>query len=158
LYDTETHHHVDCDYVLKVPVPITNSHIHGITNERSASGDSFKVAFSKFKEALQQCDLVIAHNLSFDLNMLMVETVRMKERWELKVPSYCTMLTTVKLCGLYKWPKLSELHYQCFKTQANHLHNSMVDVIVCLRCYLMIMNHQDVCTYIPEWGQMFLCE
>jgi hypothetical protein len=35
-----------------------------------------------------------------------------------------------------KWPKLSELHKHLFHEEATGLHNSMMDVLVCLKCYL----------------------
>ena len=37
-----------------------------------------------------------------------------------------------------KFPKLSELHQKLFGTVPEHLHNSLVDVLVCLRCFLKI--------------------
>jgi hypothetical protein len=35
-----------------------------------------------------------------------------------------------------KWPRLSELHKHLFHEEATGLHNSMMDVLVCLKCYL----------------------
>lgn len=35
-----------------------------------------------------------------------------------------------------KWPTLLEFHKHLFKTIPENLHNSIVDVLVCLRCYL----------------------
>jgi hypothetical protein len=35
-----------------------------------------------------------------------------------------------------KWPKLSELHKKLFDEVPDGLHNSMVDVNACLKCYL----------------------
>jgi DNA polymerase III epsilon subunit-like protein len=37
-----------------------------------------------------------------------------------------------------KFPKLSELHQKLFGTVPENLHNSLVDVMVCLRCFLKI--------------------
>ena len=35
----------------------------------------------------------------------------------------------------YKYPKLMELHQHLFDEIPDGLHNSMVDVLACLRCY-----------------------
>lgn len=65
--------------------------------------------------------------------------------------SYCTMKNGVKLCNLIttpigvtgelkkpfvKWPRLSELYHHLFQETPENLHNSMVDVLACMRCYL----------------------
>ena len=78
-----------------------------------------------------------------------------------KIDMYCTMLATVDLCGILvesqprpgdgtgfakpfkprvykKFPKLSELHHKLFGSIPENLHNSLIDVVVCLRCFLKI--------------------
>ena len=75
------------------------------------------------------------------------------------IRTYCTMMSSIKICGIKveqelktdnnsnvipkkrtynKWPKLSELHKCLFNEEATGLHNSMTDVLVCLKCYLKI--------------------
>lgn len=45
--------------------------------------------------------------------------------------------TSVKAPTQYKkWPTLLEFHKHLFNTIPENLHNSIVDVLVCLRCYL----------------------
>jgi DNA polymerase III alpha subunit (gram-positive type) len=74
------------------------------------------------------------------------------------IDRYCTMRMGTKLCNIVfaqsnssatteqkprlKFPKLSELHQKLFggEMPAN-LHNSMVDVEVCLRCYLKMRHN-----------------
>ena len=42
-----------------------------------------------------------------------------------------------------KFPKLSELYFCLFQSNPENLHNSLVDTLVCLRCFLKIkMNHE----------------
>ena len=71
----------------------------------------------------------------------------------------CTMETCTDLCKItfpdrpeepgkpvrYKWPTLLELHRHLFKTEPENLHNSLVDCMVCLRCFLKVYNdyHMD---------------
>ena len=61
-------------------------------------------------------------------------------------PTYCTMKTTTKICALprCKWPTLKELHFHLFQETPSNLHNSMIDVWACLRCYLKIMTQKDL--------------
>jgi len=42
-----------------------------------------------------------------------------------------------------KWPKLSELYFVLFDENPDGLHNSMMDVLVCLRCYLKMRHGLD---------------
>ena len=43
-----------------------------------------------------------------------------------------------------KWPKLNELHNTLFPNEeVKGLHNSMVDVLACLRCYLKMRHNYD---------------
>jgi len=42
-----------------------------------------------------------------------------------------------------KWPKLSELYFALFGETPDGLHNSMMDVLVCLRCYLKMRHGLD---------------
>ena len=75
------------------------------------------------------------------------------------IDTFCTMMNTIDLCGLKapdltpadespkqvvvsrnKFPKLKELYCTLFDpaTQPVDLHNSIVDVLVCLRCFLKV--------------------
>ena len=44
----------------------------------------------------------------------------------------------------YKWPKLSELYSHYFGDPPSGLHDSMIDVLVTMRCYLRLMQSQTV--------------
>jgi hypothetical protein len=146
-----------------------------------------------------KCDCIIAHNLYFD-----GEVVR-KEMWrnrnELKkhngiertnimcgiftkkfndayhIDTFCTMKSTISLCGIEfepkpmeiekneenlstdsdiqtqkkttqrkKFPRLTELYCKLFENAQlpNDLHNSIVDVLVCLRCFLKVRSAKEI--------------
>jgi DNA polymerase III epsilon subunit-like protein len=71
------------------------------------------------------------------------------------IDRYCTMRKGIILCNILiestaktqshprrKFPKLSELHQKLFGGDIpENLHNSMVDVEVCLRCYLKMRHN-----------------
>ena len=43
-----------------------------------------------------------------------------------------------------KYPKLMELHHYWFKTVPNNLHNSLIDIFVCFRCYHQMEYNYDI--------------
>jgi len=113
-----------------------------------------------FYEIYMMAEVIIAHNIDFDEKMILVElqrnhkdvmdiapycfTIFNKIYEKLKgVERYCTMRNGTDICAIHvdgrvskKWPRLSELHQKLFDEVPNGLHNSMVDVMACLKCYL----------------------
>lgn len=94
--------------------------------------------------------------LCFTMFNIMHETMNNIER-------YCTMLKGTNVCNIYtsypnktgtsiykkkKFPKLKELYEKLFENEQvpENLHNSMIDVLVCLKCYLK-MRHGIVSNY-----------
>jgi DNA polymerase III epsilon subunit-like protein len=145
--------------------------IHGITNEMSAhQGVDIEVVLRKFIRHLESVDQVVGHNIEFDLNMVRAECYRLMCNVERAhhfkddylaflsklstTPCYCTMQANVERCNIVavspkgktyvKWPTLQELHVELFHCVPSNLHNSLVDVIVCLRCYCKILRDVDV--------------
>ena len=43
-----------------------------------------------------------------------------------------------------KYPKLVELHEKLFETRPKNLHNSLVDVFACFRCFYKMYFNKDV--------------
>ena len=44
----------------------------------------------------------------------------------------------------FKYPKLCELYKILFKREPNGMHNSLVDILLCLRCYMFYKYNKDV--------------
>lgn len=150
--------------------------ITGITRDTlREKGEPIVSVLERFRQAYLKCDIVVAHNLSFDRSMVEIEIARngclsMQDLFtaELntfhKIDLYCTMLATVDLCNFMteyipptvgpfakprvykKFPKLSELHQTLFGVIPENLHNAMIDAIVCLRCFMKIR----CCVHIPD--------
>ena len=59
---------------------------------------------------------------------------------------HCTMMRGMEFCNLNRFVKLSALYELLFAEDANQfeLHNSLVDTMVCLRCYLKIFCNSDI--------------
>ena len=76
--------------------------------------------------------------------MVSVECMRLNIPHSFEKPWYCTMVTSRHL-NQGKWPKLTWLHQFFFQEEPKNLHNSLIDVMVCIRCYMKIMYNIDIC-------------
>ena len=140
-------------------------------------GKDITIAIKSLHSAYNYCDVVVAHNINFDKKMVLIEMKRNEEQLKQICPevfrlfdpeyekakhihSYCTMMNGVNICNIEvpckdatkkprkKWPKLVELYDNLFPGEnIQGLHNSMVDVLVCLKCYIK-MKHNIVDNYI----------
>lgn len=182
IYDTELQKIIKTvDLIIKIPENINISDevsdIHGITNFISqTSQHKIEDALVNFSNDYlnYNIDLIVGHNLSFDINMLKVELMReisnqnclynkrmflqlLENLHDLNQDSkeiYCTMKKTVELCNIkttskygkeyVKFPKLNELHMKLFNSSPRNLHNSLNDVLICLRCYYMLEHKVDI--------------
>lgn len=162
LYDTETQiaieiadHIIDCD----VDIPEESTKIHGITKRMaSLRGIPLTIVMDKFDNVLQRAEIVVAHNLSFDKRIYMVEAIRNKRKQYFtrdgeRKPEYCTMKSNKERCAIrmtnvkgdtyIKYPNLSELYEHVFGTKPKGTHDSMADVLICLRCYISLEHGYD---------------
>lgn len=136
MMDTET---VNFNFYLKVPVPIENSSIHGVTKEISDAGVDFSEAFGVFLNLYNQCDKLVAHNIDFDVRMLRIECARRNIPIKFDDSKhYCTMLEGSKVWGRKKWPKLAELYHHFYGAIPDGMHNASVDVKACMQCYVAL--------------------
>ena len=126
-----------------------------------------------FAEAYKMADCIVAHNLEFDQEMVTIEVERNRAEILWRAPhvttlfqpfhekvrnleKYCTMKHGTPICNLVtvsdngapprqKWPKLSELYEHLFDGEkVDGLHNAMVDVKTCLKCYLKMRHNASV--------------
>ena len=143
------------DNIIKCPIkiPEQSTKIHKISDDISQKqGKNLDLVMDLFEKDINRCNLVIAHNIAFDKSVYIAESLRKgKTNPFLNKTCYCTMMNNIKLCDIKarsksgkqytKYPKLSELHNHIFKisdiSQYN-LHNSLVDVIICLKCYIKL--------------------
>lgn len=178
VYDTELNDVVVVgDNIVKVgagiTIPAESTAIHGITNEMSQNnGVSLSQVLRDFFRDLGTSDRLVGHNISFDVNLVIVELLRMIYDAEPNSGSdvsanknnlhhianykntYCTLQESIDLCAIKaltklgkeynKFPKLVELHQKLFRTIPNNLHNSLTDILVTLRCYVMMTSNVDL--------------
>lgn len=173
LYDTEANKLlVNHDFIVDVnehgvKIPDSATKIHGITNIMcKEKGLPIHNVLNCFLYCLNQCDMIVAHNMDFDWDMINAEILRQLimnntklERNLIqntpKVIKYCTMKNTVELCSIeetnkhsgekyYKYPKQEELHNYLFGSKPNNLHNAFNDVLVCIRCFYKLWYDRDI--------------
>jgi len=178
IYDTDLNDIVEAkDFIInvegKVTIPEESINIHGITNEISRlKGVTIEEVLNVFFYYLRNVDKVVGHNVSFDINMVKIELLRIiylnkiissEEQTETKHNlhyltnfkniSY-TLKDSIDLCDIKaidrygkqyaKWPKLSELHQKLFDSVPNNLHNSFNDILATLRCFVKMKHDTDL--------------
>lgn len=123
-------------------IPEESAQIHGITTEQAlAQGVDLHEALDAFEQALGRAQALVAHNISFDVNVMGAEYVRTEgdTSW-LETPQVCTMKRATPYCQLpgrygYRWPKLIELHEILFEEDFSGAHDALADVQACRRCF-----------------------
>jgi len=134
--------------------------LHKITKEKSNNeGLCIRDVLNKFNSDIKNVDLLVAHNISFDKRIIMVECIRNNisqyfTRNKIKKPEYCTMKESINICKIerissignkyFKYPTLTELYVYLFNNLPKVVHNSLADILICLRCYLLISNKIDI--------------
>jgi DNA polymerase III epsilon subunit-like protein len=139
----------------------------------NSKGNDIIDVMRAFSRAYAECDVLVAHNIEFDEKMIMIEIERNRPRLLTEGPEcltvfnkiheqlrgieqYCTMRKGIALCNIMvesktpgkpptaKWPKLAELYAKLFNNETvAGMHNSMVDVLACLRCYMQMRHTHD---------------
>jgi DNA polymerase III epsilon subunit-like protein len=179
IYDTVLNDIVEtCDSIVKledgITIPEDSTKIHGITNEISnKNGVEIDLILEDFFYHLKNVDLLVGHNVSFDINMIKVELLRIIYENHSNISDdeiktikynlhfltnykniYCTLQGSIELCNIkainkfgkeyIKFPKLLELHQKLFESTPNNLHNSFNDILVTLRCYIKLRYNTDL--------------
>jgi len=157
----------------EVEISDTITALTGITRRHCNKGSSIMDAISQFYQAYITSDVIVAHNIDFDKKMILVELERNRQEFIQNSPEcmtifnstyeelngvehYCSMrkgtvITNIMVPSKYpgkppslKWPRLNELYAKLFDGETvDGLHNAMVDVLVCLRCYMKMRHNTD---------------
>lgn len=162
LYDTELDKlEIEGDHIIRIPeevdLPESSVAIHRITREKSREeGITITRALGYFMIAYMRADVIVAHNIKFDKNMINVECYRNNIDFDFTSkpgkPFKDTMYMGRGICNVrmmnkhtgeifLKPPKLTELYMKLFDIDAKNLHNSYIDVLVCLRCFAVLSEH-----------------
>ncbi len=123
-------------------IPEAATAIHGITTAQAANeGFPLRHVLDDFAAAIDQSQLLVAHNVSYDQNVLGAEYLRTGiESRLMGTPSLCTMEASTEFCAIsgprgFKWPTLSELYSRLFGRDPERVHAAEVDVNTCAECF-----------------------
>ena len=162
------------DHIIKLPKGLgicpESTAIHGITNKLILSeGKDICDVLDMFIADAKKCKILIAHNLKFDKNMVIVEQIRNKYKYtldHLRKIEYCTMQEGKMACNIRmmnkytgrmqcKYPKLIELYKKLFNREPENLHNSLIDILVCFRCFGKLYWDVDILIKNRELNELF---
>lgn len=130
-------------YIVDMPDfdTIPAEHIHGIAKAETVQhGVSVSGVLDHFMRDLARADAVVAHNLQFDVTVLLSELHRLGRSEDVselnRTDKRCTMLMTTDTLKLpsahkrrgYKWPTLQELHEYLFHEPFENSHHAAADV------------------------------
>jgi len=130
---------------------VAATEIHGITQEEAdRHGVGILVALAELSKWAHVCDVIICHNVDFDLPVVQAEYYR----YSLPHPYngkriQCTQKQTTEILKIrkkqngfnqsaYKWPSLKELAAYCKVKWEGEEHTALAEAEVCAKCYYII--------------------
>lgn len=105
-----------------------------------------------FCELARKPQVVVAHNIGFDLLVIRSEACRLGLDDPFEGASFfCTMENMTDVCKLpgnygFKWPKLQEAHRHAFGTPFDDAHDALADVKACAKIYWWLQKQRVVGT------------
>ena len=132
-------------------IPGDAQRVHNITTERAlAEGKKLLDVLQGLGRAVDVSEVIIAHNIRFDINVISAEYLRLN----LKPPfagkkRVCTMEMTTEFCRIpgqygYKWPTLSQLYIELFKSNFDEAHDAGADVAACAKCFFELKRRRVI--------------
>jgi DNA polymerase III epsilon subunit-like protein len=123
----------ECD----IPAVITK--ITGKTNKDFLDAPIFIEAYRSIADFFIGCDILTAHNLAFDRDMLANELIRIDKVLCFPYPpmQICTVKATMQLQG-YRL-SLTKLHQNLFNEDFKDAHSALADVRAQARCFFELV-------------------
>jgi DNA polymerase III subunit epsilon len=126
-------------------IPSSATIVHGITTEQAyLQGIPLLTALNEFLACLQSATTLVAHNLSYDQNVLGAEFLRCGLPNPLpRAGGICTMQSAMDFCAIpgrhgFKYPSLRELHAMLFHRDLVVTHSALADVRACADCFFAL--------------------
>jgi len=123
----------------KIPIPDKAKEITKITDEQVKNKKFTKNLINKIKSFLKLGNIIIGHNIEFDITVLASELYRLgeselaKNLFEKK--QFCTMKNAHKIQQGGKYQKLETLYSIFYKEKLGNAHDAKVDVLMCKKIY-----------------------
>lgn len=127
-------------------IPFDAAQVHGITTDRAmAEGSPLGEVLREASPHFQMAYMLVAHNYTFDEQVLAAACKRAGiPHWFRGKRKICTMKESTAFCrlpgrhGMYKWPRLTELHQALFGGDFEDAHDAGVDVRATARCFFAL--------------------
>jgi len=142
------------NYIIKpsgYSIPEDATKIHRISTQKAfQNGQELAFVLNQFNECINKSDTIVAHNLSFDLNVMASEMFRANINSDIfDKEQICTMESTINYCKLpgnygYKFPKLSELYQKLFYTNFDEAHDASVDIKATFKCFYELLKNRTI--------------
>lgn len=129
-------------------IPYNSERIHGISTKMAhEQGYDLNFVLQEFNKALEGCEFIIGHNISFDEKIMGAEYLRKQQDTSLmEKPKIDTKDEATDFCkipggrgGRYKWPTLTELHQKLFDKDFDDAHDAAADVEATTRSFLELV-------------------
>ncbi len=129
-------------------IPYSAEKVHGISTEKAATfGIPLTDGLHKLNEAIDRSDILVGHNIKFDINALGAEFIRSKTETSFHDKNQvCTMRSSTDYLkipggrgGGFKPPRLMELYEFLFEEKFQEAHNAAADVEATARCFFELL-------------------
>jgi DNA polymerase-3 subunit alpha len=129
-------------------IPFNAEKVHGISTDRAMrEGSSLIEVCLAFLEDVNQSTYLAGHNISFDLNIMGCELLRLgmpnylEEKKQLDTKELATDYCAIPggKGGKYKWPTLTELHLKLFGESFAEAHDAAYDVDATSKCFFELL-------------------
>ena len=123
-----------------IPLPAIITKITGITDSNLSKSTSFIGIYKALAGFFVGADILTAHNLAFDREMLANELIRIDQTFAFPFPprQICTVRETTKMNG-YRL-NMQKLHVQLFNKEFEGAHGAKADVEAQAKCFFKLVN------------------
>ena len=126
----------------KCEIPQEVIRVHHITNEMVKNEKTFEEKSIELEEFFKDCEMVVAHNISFDKYMIDTEYKRLGKEFNWPKKLVCTVNRTYSLLG-YRL-SMSKLYDYLFHETFEGAHRAMVDIEALTKCFVKLVKEKII--------------
>jgi DNA polymerase III epsilon subunit-like protein len=123
----------------QIPIPQVVSKMTGITQSQVLNKKLTKGPIKKIKILVEKSDIIIGHNIDFDITVLCAELFALGEKdlakYVFEKKRFCTMKNSSKLQLGGKYLKLETMYNMFYKENLGKSHDAKTDVLMCKKIY-----------------------
>lgn len=144
LYDAEAQLIREVDFLCDPGIPISPeiTKITGIRPEDVAGQQKFAHHAADVRELIEEADVAVAHNMSYDHAVVNFEMARLQSAVQWPADLVCTVEQTEHLRGHRL--RLTDLHQELFGEPFTGAHRARVDVQALARCYFELVRRGEI--------------